>query len=108
MLATAARIRIVEKGFCQFCQFALGENSTLHSLTHSGVRQLHGRFDGNDVVASYPTEGIRALIASWTSAAFVVTLLVARHFRFETEEIQASRLWNEYCSLTLNCPVDCR
>jgi uncharacterized protein DUF6988 len=73
----------------------------LHSFTHSGTRQLNRRFEGNDVGANYPAEGIQALITSCASAVFAITLLVTRHFHFEHEEYQAMLLWNKYGSMTL-------
>jgi hypothetical protein len=59
--------------------------NALHSYTHSGILQLGRRFEGNDLKPNYPDEEITEVIRVATSAIFMVTNLVTKHFGFEDD-----------------------
>jgi len=69
--------------------------SALHSYTHSGLLQLGRRFDGNDVKPNYSDEEIIEVIGVATSAAFMLTNLLTKHFGFETDWENVSELFDE-------------
>ena len=75
-----------------FCLNHLIENflndmtrSALHSYAHSGLLQLGRRFDGNDIKPNYTDDEIVEVIRVTTSAIFMVTNLVTKHFGFEED-----------------------
>ncbi len=59
--------------------------SALHSYTHSGLLQLGKRFDGNDIKPNYSDGEIIEVVRVTTSAIFMVTNLVTKHFGFEDD-----------------------
>ena len=63
--------------------------SALHSYTHSGLLQLGRRFDGNDVKPNYKDDEIVEVVRVTTSAVFMVTSLVTKHFGFEEDSHMA-------------------
>jgi len=73
-----------------------GARSALHSFTHSGVSQLGRRFEGTDLKPAYSGEEIIEVIRTTTTAVFLVTILVTKHFRFEQEAKTAEELFAEW------------
>ena len=69
--------------------------TVLHSYTHAGMMQLGRRFKGNDLMQNYADNEIIEVIRSTTSAAWMVTCLVTRHFEFEDEWKAANELFAE-------------
>lgn len=59
--------------------------SALHSYTHSGLLQLGRRFDGHDIKPNYSDDEVIEVIRVTTSAVFMVTNLVTKHFGFEED-----------------------
>jgi hypothetical protein len=57
----------------------------LHSYTHSGLLQLGRRFDGNDIKPNYSDGESIEVVRVTTSAVFMVTNLVTKHFGFEED-----------------------
>jgi hypothetical protein len=70
--------------------------SALHSYTHSGLLQLGRRFDGNDIKPNYRDEEITEVIRVATSAIFMVTNLVTKHFGFEQDWENVTQLYVEW------------
>lgn len=70
--------------------------SALHSYTHSGFLQLGRRFDGNDIKPNYSDGEIIEVIRVTTSAIFMVTNLVTKHFGFEDDWKNASQMYAEW------------
>jgi hypothetical protein len=70
--------------------------SALHSYTHSGVHQLGRRFDGNDLKQSYKDEEIIEVINVTSSAIFMISNLVTKHFGFEDEWKKVGPLYGEW------------
>lgn len=70
--------------------------SALHSYTHSGLLQLGRRFNGNDIRPNYSDEEIIEVIRVTTSAVFMVTNLVTKHFGFEQDWVNVSRMFAEW------------
>ena len=70
--------------------------SALHSYTHSGLLQLGRRFDGNDIKPNYGDDEIVQVVRVTTSAAFMVTNLVTKHFGFEEDWKRVGRMFNEW------------
>ena len=68
----------------------------LHSLTHSGKAQLKRRFEGEQVGASFSDEEVAKLVRNTSSAIYLVTVLVTRHFGFEEERQAAERAFLQY------------
>lgn len=68
-----------------FDKFLNGARGALHSFTHSGLSQLGRRFKGNDLIARYEDGEIIEVIHTSGAAAWMVTNLVAKHFRFQEE-----------------------
>ncbi len=73
-----------------------GSRTALHSFTHSGVSQLARRFEGNDLKPRYTDGEITEVIGSTTSAVFMVTCLVTKHFKFEDEWKAAQEVFTQY------------
>ncbi|HXP48213.1 MAG TPA: hypothetical protein VN810_13130 [Terriglobales bacterium] len=70
--------------------------SALHSYAHSGLLQLGRRFDGNDIKPNYSDQEIIEVIRVTTSAIFMVTNLVTKHFGFERDWKSASQMYEEW------------
>jgi hypothetical protein len=83
-----------------------GVRPLLHSFTHSGRAQLARRFSGNDVESSFTEIEIIALIANCSSALFMITVLIARHFDFNEEWHAAQAVWNQYGDRSASLPRD--
>jgi len=89
--------------------FLNGNHELLHSLTHSGTAQLGIRFDGQQVGASVSHHQIAALLGAASNAAFLMTIMVAKHFDFRDVAETANELFWEYgkrslASVTANQP----
>lgn len=72
--------------------------NALHSYTHSGILQLGRRFDGTDVKPNYQDDEIIEVIRVTTSAIFMVTNLVTKHFGFDHDWQKVSQLFDEWGS----------
>ena len=70
--------------------------SALHSYTHSGLLQLGRRFDGDDIKPNYSDGEIFEVIRVTTSAIFMVTSLVTKHFGFEDDRKRISQMYCEW------------
>lgn len=68
----------------------------LHSYTHSGASQITRRFDGHELRPLYADEEIVEVIRVSTSAVFLVTNLVTKHFKFEDERKVAGQLFQAW------------
>lgn len=74
----------------------LGESTKLlHSFTHSGLAQLARRIDGSDIAPHYDRKELESLINIASSAVFMVTILVTKHFKFEPEWQSANDIFVE-------------
>jgi hypothetical protein len=76
--------------------FLKGNRELLHSLTHSGTAQLGMRFDGNQIGASVSDPQIAALLGAASNAAFLMTIVVAKHFNFGDVADAANKMFWEY------------
>lgn len=79
-----------------FGRFLNGARGALHSFTHSGLSQLGRRFKGNDLVAHYEDGEIIEVIHISSTAAFMVTNLVTKHFKFVDEGKKVQELFLEW------------
>ena len=79
-----------------FDRFLNGARGALHSFTHSGLSQLGRRFKGNDLEAHYDDEEIVEVIRTSSTAVFMVTNLVTKHFKFEDEGKKVEKLFLEW------------
>lgn len=79
-----------------FDKFLNGAKGALHSFTHSGLSQLGRRFNGNDLQAHYVDGEIIEVIHIATTAVFLVTNLVTKHFKFVNEGKQVDELFLEW------------
>lgn len=70
--------------------------NALHSYTHSGLLQLGRRFDGNDIKPSYSDEEIVEVVRVTSSAVFMVTSLVTKHFGFEEDWKRVNETFAEW------------
>jgi hypothetical protein len=70
--------------------------SALHSYAHSGLLQLGRRFDGNDIKPNYSDGETIEVIHVTTSAIFMVTNLVTKHFGFEQDWKNVTELYVEW------------
>lgn len=70
--------------------------SALHSYTHSGLLQLGRRFDGNDIKPNYSDDEVIEVIRVTTSAVFMVTNLVTKHFGFEEDWKNVGQMFEEW------------
>jgi hypothetical protein len=68
----------------------------LHSFTHSGLSQLGRRFTGNDLQAHYQDGEIIEVIHVSSTAVFMVTNLVAKHFKLEDEAEEIEKLFLDW------------
>jgi hypothetical protein len=76
--------------------FLKGTRELLHSLTHSGTAQLGMRFDGDEIGACVSDSQVAALLGATSGAAFLMTILVAKHFDFGDVADDANKLFWEY------------
>ncbi|HXM94201.1 MAG TPA: hypothetical protein VOA64_08110 [Candidatus Dormibacteraeota bacterium] len=76
-----------------FDRFLNGARGALHSFTHSGLSQLGRRFRGNDLEAHYDDDEIIEVIRTSSSAVFMVTNLVTKHFKFVDEGKRVEELF---------------
>jgi hypothetical protein len=79
-----------------FDNFLNGARGALHSFTHSGLSQLGRRFKGDDLVGHYGDGEIIEVINTATTATWMVTNLVAKHFKFEQEAKTINELFLEW------------
>ncbi len=79
-----------------FKNFLKRARKALHSYTHAGALQLGRRFSGTDLTPSYSEGEIIEVIRTSTSAVFMVNNLVTKHFGFEAEWEQNSKLFEEW------------
>lgn len=70
--------------------------SALHGYTHSGLLQLGRRFDGNDIRPNYSDDEVIEVIRVTTSAVFMVTNLVTKHFGFEEDWKNVGQMFEEW------------
>ena len=70
--------------------------SSLHSYTHSGLLQLGRRFDGNDIKPNYGEDEIIEVIRVTTSAIFMVSNLVTKHFGFDEDWKRVTDMFVEW------------
>ena len=68
----------------------------LHSLTHSGTAQLGMHLDAGQIGPSVSDGQILALLRHCSNAAFLMTILVAKHYDMREELDTASKLFREY------------
>ena len=73
-----------------------GVRGALHSFTHSGIYQLGRRFEGIDLKPAYSDGEIIEVVRTTTTAVFMITNLVTRHFKFEQESKRAAELFAEW------------
>jgi hypothetical protein len=76
--------------------FLKGTRELLHSLTHSGTAQLGMRFDGDQIGGSVSDPQIAALMGAASNAAFLMTIVVAKHFNFGDVADAANKVFWEY------------
>jgi hypothetical protein len=76
--------------------FLKGTRELLHSLTHSGAAQLGMRFDGDEIGAFVSDIQLAALLGATSGAAFLMTIVVAKHFNFGDVANDANKLFWEY------------
>ena len=76
--------------------FLKGTRSLLHSLTHSGTAQLGMRFDGNEIGSSVSDGQMLTLLNASSNAAFLVTIIVARHYNMQDVAQAANDAFMEY------------
>ena len=79
-----------------FDRFLNNARGALHSFTHSGLLQLWCRFKGNDLEAHYEDEDIIEVIHTSSTAVFMVTNLVTKHFKFVEEGKKVEELFLEW------------
>ena len=79
-----------------FDNFLKRARIALHSYTHAGVYQLGRRFSGTDLTPNYSEEEIIEVIQIATSAVFMATNLVTKHFGFEEEWRQCTKQFGEW------------
>lgn len=75
--------------------FLKGASKTLHSYTHGGILQVGRRFDGSDLKPRYTDGEITEVIHTTTSAIFMATNLVTKHFGFEEEWRRTTEMFFE-------------
>jgi hypothetical protein len=76
----------------------------LHSYTHSGSFQIARRFDENAIKSRYSDGAILNVIEASTTAIFMATIVVTKHFGFEEEWRAATDLFSEYNKRPLEVP----
>jgi hypothetical protein len=78
-----------------FEDFLKSSQSMLHSLTHSGTAQLQKRWDADWLGSGFADADISALIAAYSVAVFLITILITRHFGMEEQRESAESAWLE-------------
>jgi hypothetical protein len=68
----------------------------LHSYTHSGALQLGRHLDGDEIKPHYSEGEIYEVINVTSSAAFMVTSLLTKHFGLDEEWQAAARVFAEW------------
>jgi hypothetical protein len=68
----------------------------LHSYTHGGLQQLGRRFRDGHVRPNYSDEEITEIIRVVTSALFMVTNLLTKHFGFEDDWKHVTEMFDEW------------
>lgn len=76
--------------------FLKGTRDLLHSLAHSGTAQLGMRFAGNEVGANVAEAQVLALLNASSNAAFLVTILVAKHYNMDDVAKAANEAFWKY------------
>jgi hypothetical protein len=76
--------------------FLTGASKALHSYTHGGILQVGRRFDGSDLKPRYSEGEVIEVIHTTTSAAFMVTNIVTKHFKFEEEWKRTTEMFVEW------------
>lgn len=79
-----------------FENFVKGARDALPSFTRSGASQLGRRFKGTNLTPTYSDEEIRQVIRMTTTAVFMVTNLLTKHFKFEPEAKAAGELFKDW------------
>lgn len=79
-----------------FNNFLNHAREALHSFTHSGVSQLARRFKGDDLMPSYSDGEMVEVIRTTTSAVFMVSACVTKHFGFEEEWKANNELFDKW------------
>lgn len=79
-----------------FENFLKRAKNSLHSYTHAGLSQLGRRFSGTNLTPTYSEGEIIEVIRTTTSAAFLVTNLITKHFGFEEEWRKCGKLYEEW------------
>lgn len=77
-------------------QKLLMARDALHGYTHSGIHQVASRFDGLDLTPNYSEGAIVEVIHTVTSAVFLATILITKHFGLEDEWKAASQMFEEW------------
>jgi hypothetical protein len=78
----------------------------LHSYTHSGLQQLGRRFDGNEIKPNYSDDEIIEVTRVTTSAIFMITNLVTKHFGFEDDWKKVGEMFEEWGKHGESAPVN--
>ena len=68
----------------------------LHSYTHAGMFQITRRFDEDAIKPRYSDGAILNVIEGSTTAIFMATTLVTKHFGFEEEWRTTTEMFDEY------------
>jgi hypothetical protein len=68
----------------------------MHSLTHSGTAQLGMHFDAGQIGPNVSDGKILALLRHCSNAAFLMTILIAKHYGMSVEAEAANELFSEY------------
>lgn len=79
-----------------FENFLNGAKKALHSYTHAGMLQVGRRFIGTDLLPNYDEGEVIEVIRTTTSAIFMATNLVTKHFGFEDEWNRCTELFAEW------------
>jgi len=79
-----------------FEDFLERSRKALHSYTHAGMLQLGRRFSGTDLIPNYSEGEIVEVIHTSTSAVFMVNNLVTKHFGFESEWEQNTKIFSKW------------
>jgi len=77
-------------------EFLKGTRPLLHSLAHSGAAQLGMRFDGEAIGANVSDAQMLTLLNASSNAAFLVTILVAKHYDMDDVAQAANDAFLEY------------
>jgi hypothetical protein len=68
----------------------------LHGYTHVGLLQLGRRFKGDDVAPNYSDDEIVEVIRTTSSAMFMISNLVTKHFGFDEDWKKVGDLFAEW------------